>query len=72
MTTWLDKSVPSAVAASKAASSRKVWGVPSSVTEISRMESGVGKKIFCVCGFRLVRYIHKMCIYHFGSVFSSN
>ena len=72
MTTWLDKSVPSAVAVSKAASSRKIWGVPTSVTETSRMEGGVGKKIFFVCGFRLVRYIHKMCIYNFGSVFSTN
>ena len=25
-----------------------------------------------MCGFRLVRYIHKMCIYHFGLVFSTN
>ena len=55
MTTWLDKSVPSAVAVSKAASFRKIWGVPTSVTETSRMEGGVGKKIFFVCGFRLVR-----------------
>lgn len=45
MNTWLDKSVPSSVAVSKAASFRKVWGMPSSVTETSRMGGGaVGSK----------------------------